>query len=63
MFFQLRDNIERLFKRMVKDGKATLRFKDPQIDLQISDASSVDLTRLLNATKMASAGESLLGKP
>ena len=36
MFSQIRDNVIHIFARFVKDGKATLRFKEPAHDLSIS---------------------------
>lgn len=47
---------------MCGKGVATLRLKDPQVDLQICDADPEEVGRLLKAIKLANQGQSLLGK-
>nr|XP_039249853.1 leucine-rich repeat protein 1-like [Styela clava] len=60
--YKLHNNVEKIFSRMLSEGKATIRLKDPHLDLCVSGANSIDLQRLVNAIKVASTGQSLLGR-
>ena len=35
-FFQIKDNIQQIFGKFLNEGKATIRFKEPEQDLCIS---------------------------
>lgn len=47
--FRLERNIERVYAKARGEGKSTIRFKDPEIDLVVSRADSTALTEFLDA--------------
>ncbi|XP_066486458.1 leucine-rich repeat protein 1 [Tiliqua scincoides] len=54
--FQLRENIEQLFTKFVEEGKATLRLKEPAVDVCLSKANASQLKTFLSAVKLAHRG-------
>ena len=59
--FLIKNNIQQVFTRFLKEGKATIQVKMPEIDLHIDKAHPMELKSLLNAVKIAHQGESLAG--
>ncbi|KAL8168608.1 UNVERIFIED_CONTAM: Leucine-rich repeat protein 1 [Gekko kuhli] len=54
--YQLKENIEQLFTRFVEDGKATIRLKEPAVDVCLSKANASLLKTFLSAVKLANSG-------
>ncbi|XP_060608722.2 leucine-rich repeat protein 1 [Anolis sagrei] len=54
--YQLRENVEHLFTKFVEEGKATVRLKEPAVDLHISKANVSQLKTFLSAVKLAHRG-------
>nr|XP_056708218.1 leucine-rich repeat protein 1 [Euleptes europaea] len=54
--YQLRENIEQLFTRFVEEGKATIRLKEPAVDVCLSKANASLLKTFLSAVKLANSG-------
>ncbi|XP_062974347.1 leucine-rich repeat protein 1 [Elgaria multicarinata webbii] len=54
--YQLRENIEQLFTKFVEQGKATLRLKEPAVDVCLSKANVSQLKTFLSAVKLAHRG-------
>lgn len=40
-FLQIKDNVEQIFAKFINEGKATIRFKDPEQDLCLCKAGVV----------------------
>ncbi|CAM9829640.1 unnamed protein product [Lampetra fluviatilis] len=51
--YKLKGNIEQLFTKFVDEGKATVRLKEPPVDLCLSKASTVGLKGFLSALRLA----------
>lgn len=49
--YLVKDNIEKVFCQYVKEGKATIRLKSPQIDLRISKTDAIQLKSFLTVLK------------
>ncbi|CAK8678048.1 unnamed protein product [Clavelina lepadiformis] len=60
--YRVNKNIQQIFGKFVSDGKATIRLKEPVVDMCISKADPVELKRILNAIKSAHLGKTLLGQ-
>ncbi|KAM5235855.1 leucine-rich repeat protein 1 [Ctenodactylus gundi] len=54
--YELKGNVERFFTRFVDDGKATVRLKDPPVDVCLSKANSSNLKSFLSAVRLAHQG-------
>ncbi|XP_061468610.1 leucine-rich repeat protein 1 [Rhineura floridana] len=51
--YQLRENIGQLFTKFVEEGKATIRLKEPAVDICLSKANVSQLKTFLSAVKLA----------
>uniref|UniRef100_A0A8D0G6A6 Leucine-rich repeat protein 1 n=1 Tax=Sphenodon punctatus TaxID=8508 RepID=A0A8D0G6A6_SPHPU len=54
--YQLRENIEQFFTRFVEEGKATVRLKEPAVDVCLSKANASNLKSFLSAVRLAHQG-------
>ncbi|XP_005343187.1 leucine-rich repeat protein 1 isoform X1 [Microtus ochrogaster] len=54
--YELKENIEQLFNKFVDEGKATVRLKEPAVDICLSKANPGNLKSLLSAVRMAHRG-------
>ncbi|XP_077180295.1 leucine-rich repeat protein 1 isoform X2 [Paroedura picta] len=54
--YQLKENVEHLFTKFVEEGKATIRLKEPAVDVCLSKANSSRLKTFLSALKLANSG-------
>ncbi|KAM6462517.1 leucine-rich repeat protein 1 [Liasis olivaceus] len=54
--YQLRENIDQLFTKFVEEGKATVRLKEPAVDICLSKANVSQLRTFLSAVKLAHQG-------
>ncbi|XP_055451494.1 leucine-rich repeat protein 1 isoform X1 [Psammomys obesus] len=54
--YELRENIEQLFTKFVDEGKATVRLKEPPVDICLSKANPGILKTFLSAIKLAHRG-------
>ncbi|NXK90053.1 LLR1 protein, partial [Formicarius rufipectus] len=53
---QVQNNVERLFTRFVEQGKATVRLREPPVDLRFSKANVSTLKTFLSALRLAHQG-------
>ncbi|XP_042611553.1 LOW QUALITY PROTEIN: leucine-rich repeat protein 1-like [Cyprinus carpio] len=54
--YKLQQNIEKFFTRFVEEGKATVRLKEPAIDICLSKADISSLKSFLSAARLAHRG-------
>ncbi|XP_075387647.1 leucine-rich repeat protein 1 isoform X1 [Tenrec ecaudatus] len=54
--YELKENIEQFFTKFVDEGKATVRLKEPLVDICISKANSNSLKGFLSAVRLAHRG-------
>ncbi|XP_051009948.1 leucine-rich repeat protein 1 [Acomys russatus] len=54
--YELRENIEQLFTKFVDEGKATVRLKQPSVDICLSKANPGSLKTFLSALRLAHRG-------
>nr|XP_004649211.2 leucine-rich repeat protein 1 isoform X1 [Jaculus jaculus] len=54
--YELKDNIEQFFTKFVDEGKATVRLKEPPVDICLSKANSSSLKGFLSAVRLAHRG-------
>lgn len=54
--YKLKDNIEKFFTWFVEEGKATVRLKEPAVDICLSKADSNSLKNFLSAARLADRG-------
>ncbi|XP_010630905.1 leucine-rich repeat protein 1 isoform X1 [Fukomys damarensis] len=54
--YQLKENIEQFFTKFVDEGKATVRLKEPPVDICLSKANSSSLKGFLSAVRLAHRG-------
>nr|XP_055217420.1 leucine-rich repeat protein 1 isoform X2 [Gorilla gorilla gorilla] len=54
--YELRENIEQFFTKFVDEGKATVRLKEPPVDICLSKANSSSLKGFLSAMRLAHRG-------
>ncbi|XP_050192090.1 leucine-rich repeat protein 1 [Myiozetetes cayanensis] len=54
--YKVQQNVERLFTRFVEQGKATVRLREPAVDLRLSKANASDLKTFLAALRLAHQG-------
>ncbi|MBN3314737.1 LLR1 protein, partial [Atractosteus spatula] len=57
--YKLKENIEQFFTRFVEDGKATIRLKEPAVDVCLSKADANNLKNFLSAARLAHRGADL----
>ncbi|XP_019688539.1 leucine-rich repeat protein 1 isoform X1 [Felis catus] len=53
---QLKENIEQFFTKFMDEGKATVRLKEPPVDICLSKANSSSLKSFLSAVRLAHRG-------
>ncbi|XP_053701549.1 leucine-rich repeat protein 1 [Synchiropus splendidus] len=61
--YKLKDNIERFFTFFVDEGKATVRLKEPAIDVCLSKADVNSLKNFLSAARLADKGSDTSSLP
>ncbi|KAM6181290.1 leucine-rich repeat protein 1 [Erethizon dorsatum] len=54
--YELKENIEQFFTKFVDEGKATVRLKEPPVDICLSKANSSSLKGFLSAVRLAHRG-------
>ncbi|KAM6200875.1 leucine-rich repeat protein 1 [Rhynchocyon petersi] len=54
--YELKENIEQFFTKFVDEGKATVRLKEPPVDIYLSKANSSSLKGFLSAVRLAHRG-------
>ncbi|XP_045423745.1 leucine-rich repeat protein 1 isoform X1 [Lemur catta] len=54
--YELKENIEQLFTKFVDEGKATVRLKEPPVDICLSKANSSSLKGFLSAVRLVHRG-------
>ncbi|XP_068616322.1 leucine-rich repeat protein 1 [Brachionichthys hirsutus] len=54
--YKLKDNIEKFFTWFVEEGKATVRLKEPAVDVCLSKADAGSLKNFLSAARLADRG-------
>ncbi|TMS20951.1 Leucine-rich repeat protein 1 [Larimichthys crocea] len=54
--YKLKDNIEKFFTWFVEEGKATVRLKEPAVDICLSKADANSLKNFLSAARLADRG-------
>ncbi|XP_036062378.1 leucine-rich repeat protein 1 [Onychomys torridus] len=54
--YELKENVEQLFMKFVDEGKATIRLKEPPVDICLSKANPGSLKSFLSASRMAHRG-------
>ncbi|XP_008565411.1 PREDICTED: leucine-rich repeat protein 1 [Galeopterus variegatus] len=54
--YELKENIEQFFTRFVDEGKATVRLKEPPVDICLSKANSSSLRGFLSSVRLAYRG-------
>uniref|UniRef100_A0A1A8LRU4 Leucine rich repeat protein 1 n=1 Tax=Nothobranchius pienaari TaxID=704102 RepID=A0A1A8LRU4_9TELE len=54
--YKLKDNIEKFFSWFVEEGKATVRLKEPAVDICLSKADANSLKSFLAAARLADRG-------
>ncbi|XP_037690891.1 leucine-rich repeat protein 1 isoform X2 [Choloepus didactylus] len=54
--YELKENIEQFFTKFVDEGKATVRLKEPPVDIYLSKANSSSLKGFLSAVRLAHQG-------
>nr|XP_055159556.1 leucine-rich repeat protein 1 isoform X3 [Nyctereutes procyonoides] len=54
--YELKENIEQFFTKFVDEGKATVRLKEPPVDICLSKANSSSLKSFLSALRLAHRG-------
>ncbi|KAM4540854.1 leucine-rich repeat protein 1 [Fundulus diaphanus] len=61
--YKLRDNIEKFFTWFVEEGKATVRLKEPAVDVCLSKADANSLKNFLSAARLADRGSDTSSLP
>ncbi|NXK41817.1 LLR1 protein, partial [Piprites chloris] len=61
--YKVQRNVERLFTRFVEQGKATVRLREPAVDLRLSKANASDLKAFLSALRLAHQGTDAAALP
>uniref|UniRef100_A0A8D2BA02 Leucine-rich repeat protein 1 n=1 Tax=Sciurus vulgaris TaxID=55149 RepID=A0A8D2BA02_SCIVU len=54
--YELKENIEQFFTKFADEGKATVRLKEPPVDICLSKANSGNLKSFLSAMRLAHKG-------
>ncbi|NXJ90612.1 LLR1 protein, partial [Corythaixoides concolor] len=60
---QVQENIERFFTRFVEEGKATVRLREPAVDVCLSKANASNLKNFLSAVRLAHQGTDIGALP
>ncbi|KYO47262.1 leucine-rich repeat protein 1 [Alligator mississippiensis] len=60
---ELKENIEQFFTRFVEEGKATVRLKEPAVDVRLSKANASHLKNFLSAVRLAHRGTDVEALP
>ncbi|XP_033897768.1 leucine-rich repeat protein 1-like isoform X1 [Acipenser ruthenus] len=61
--YKLKENIEQFFTRFVEEGKATVRLKEPAVDVCLSKADANNLKNFLSAARLAHRGSEVDALP
>ncbi|XP_077394398.1 leucine-rich repeat protein 1 [Festucalex cinctus] len=61
--YKLKDNIEKFFTWFVEEGKATVRLKEPAVDICLSKADANSLKHFLSAARLADKGSDASSLP
>ncbi|XP_046870039.1 leucine-rich repeat protein 1 [Hypomesus transpacificus] len=61
--YKLKDNIEKFFTWFVDEGKATVRLKEPAVDICLSKADANSLKNFLSAARLADRGSDMNSLP
>ncbi|XP_007561192.1 leucine-rich repeat protein 1 [Poecilia latipinna] len=61
--YKLRNNIEKFFTWFVEEGKATVRLKEPAVDVCLSKADANSLKNFLSAARLADRGSDTSSLP
>ncbi|KAM9786652.1 leucine-rich repeat protein 1 [Syngnathus typhle] len=61
--YKLKDNIEKFFTWFVEEGKATVRLKEPAVDISLSKADANSLKNFLSAARLADKGSGASSLP
>ncbi|XP_034051460.1 leucine-rich repeat protein 1 [Thalassophryne amazonica] len=61
--YKLKGNIEKFFTWFVDEGKATMRLKEPAVDICLSKVDSNSLKNFLSAARLANSGSDLSSLP
>ncbi|XP_073340280.1 leucine-rich repeat protein 1 [Pagrus major] len=61
--YKLKDNIEKFFTWFVEEGKATVRLKEPAVDICLSKADANSLKNFLSAARLADRGSDTSSLP
>ncbi|KAM9354416.1 leucine-rich repeat protein 1 [Pholidichthys leucotaenia] len=61
--YKLKDNIEKFFTWFVEEGKATVRLKEPAVDICLSKADAHSLKNFLSAARLADKGSDTSSLP
>uniref|UniRef100_UPI003F4EF9CF leucine-rich repeat protein 1 isoform 1 n=1 Tax=Danio rerio TaxID=7955 RepID=UPI003F4EF9CF len=59
--YKLKENVEKFFTWFVEEGKATVRLKEPAIDICLSKADVTSLKSFLSAVRLAQRGAAAAG--
>ncbi|KAG2457898.1 LLR1 protein, partial [Polypterus senegalus] len=57
--YKLKENVEQFFTRFVDEGKATVRLKEPAVDVCLSKADAANLKNFLSAARLAHRGSEI----
>ncbi|XP_050810671.1 leucine-rich repeat protein 1 isoform X2 [Gopherus flavomarginatus] len=61
--YKLKENIEQFFTKFVEEGKATVRLKEPAVDVCLSKANASNLKSFLAAVRLAHRGTDVEALP
>lgn len=61
--YKLRDNIEKFFTWFIEEGKATIRLKEPAVDICLSKSDPNSLKNFLSAARLADRGSDMDSLP
>ncbi|XP_050753561.1 leucine-rich repeat protein 1 isoform X2 [Gymnogyps californianus] len=61
--YKVQENIERFFTRFVEEGKATVRLREPAVDVCLSKANASNLKNFLSAVRLAHQGTNIGALP
>ncbi|XP_007258954.2 leucine-rich repeat protein 1 [Astyanax mexicanus] len=61
--YKLKENIEKFFTWFVEEGKATVRLKEPAVDICLSKADANSLKNFLSAARLAHRGSDIDSLP
>ncbi|XP_005995032.1 leucine-rich repeat protein 1 isoform X1 [Latimeria chalumnae] len=61
--YKLKENIEQFFTKFLEEGKATVRLKEPAVDVCLSKADASNLKNFLSALRLAHRGNDIENLP